>query len=121
MENRVNTSVHVLICPASGIFMLLGYKIILQTATRLAIKKTVIGIIKWLKTTYVLIQHALLQAFKGRLHYFSMQVVMNKCFLILKKKLVQIRLVVFEKNAKNSLLIPKNDVTEPKTNKQLNC
>jgi len=28
--------------------------------------------------------------------------------------MAQIRLVVFEKNAKNTLLIPKNDVTEPK-------
>jgi len=36
---------------------------------------------------------------------------MNKCFLNPKKKLAQIRLVVFEKNV---LLIPKNDVTEPK-------
>jgi len=41
-----------------------------------------------------------------------MQVVMNKCFLLNpEKKLAQIRLVVFEKNAP---LIPKNDVTEPK-------
>jgi len=31
----------------------------------------------------------------------------------LEKKLVQIRLVVYE-NAKNAPLIPKNDVTEPK-------
>jgi len=44
-----------------------------------------------------------------------MQVVMNKYFLInLLKKLVKIRLVVFEKNAKNAHFIPKNDVTEPK-------
>jgi len=49
---------------------------------------------------------------KGRVHCFSMPVVMNKCVLLnLKKKLAQIHLVVFEKNA---LLIPKNDVTEPK-------
>jgi len=41
-----------------------------------------------------------------------MQIVMNKCFLLHpEKKLAQIRLVVFEKNAP---LIPKNDVTEPK-------
>jgi len=41
-----------------------------------------------------------------------MQAVMNKCLLLnLKKKLAQIRLVVFEKNTP---LIPKNDVTEPK-------
>jgi len=41
---------------------------------------------------------------------------MKKCFLRnpeKKKKLAQIRLVVFEKNAKNAPLIPKNDVTEP--------
>jgi len=38
---------------------------------------------------------------------------MNKCFLLdsEKKKLAQIRLIVFEKNAS---LIPKNGVTEPK-------
>jgi len=50
---------------------------------------------------------------KGRLHCFSMQViVMNKCFLLNPEKyLAQVRLVVFEKNA---LLIPKNDVTGPK-------
>jgi len=41
-----------------------------------------------------------------------MQVVMNKCFLLNpEKKLMQIHLVIFEKNAP---LIPKNDVTEPK-------
>jgi len=40
---------------------------------------------------------------------------MNKCFLLNpEKNLVQIRLVVFEKNAKNAPLLPKNDVTEPK-------
>jgi len=42
-----------------------------------------------------------------------MQVVLNKCFLLnLEKNLAQIRLVVFEKNAKNAHLIPKN-VTSP--------
>jgi len=52
---------------------------------------------------------------KGRVHCFSMQVVMNKCFLLKSgKKLAQIRLVVFKKNAKIAHLIPKNDVTEPK-------
>jgi len=41
-----------------------------------------------------------------------MQVVMNKCFLQNpEKNLMQILLIVFEKNAS---LIPKNDVTEPK-------
>jgi len=44
--------------------------------------------------------------FKGQMHRFSMQVVMNKCFLLnLEKNLAQIRLVVYEKNAP---LIPKN-------------
>jgi len=39
-----------------------------------------------------------------------MQVVMKKCFLLNpEKKLAQLRLVIFEKNA---LLIPKNDVNE---------
>jgi len=43
-----------------------------------------------------------------------MQIVINKCFLLNpKKKLAQIRLVVFEKNAKTHTLIPKNNVTEP--------
>jgi len=52
---------------------------------------------------------------KGRVHCFSMQVVMNKCFLLNpEKNLAQIRLVVFENNAKTHTLIPKNDVTEPK-------
>jgi len=38
--------------------------------------------------------------FKGWVQCFSMQVVMNKCFLLNPgKKLAQIRLVVFEKNA----------------------
>jgi len=42
-----------------------------------------------------------------------MKVIMNKCFLLNpEKNLAQIRPVVFEKNAP---LIPKNDVTEPKT------
>jgi len=52
--------------------------------------------------------------FKAPVPCFSMQVVMNKCFLLnpeKKKNLAQIRLDVFEKNAP---LIPKNDVTEPK-------
>jgi len=45
-----------------------------------------------------------------------MQIVINKYFLQnSEKKLAQIRLVVFEKNAKNAPLIPKNDVTEPKS------
>jgi len=49
---------------------------------------------------------------KDRVHCFSMQVVINKCFLLNpEKNLAQIHLVVFEKSAP---LIPKNDVTEPK-------
>jgi len=41
---------------------------------------------------------------RGRMHCFSMQVVMNKCYLLnSEKNLVQIRLVVFEKNAKSAL------------------
>jgi len=43
---------------------------------------------------------------------FSMQVVINKCFVLNhEKNLAQIHDVVFEKNAS---LIPKNDVTDPK-------
>jgi len=43
---------------------------------------------------------------------------MNKYFLLNpEKSLAQIRLVVFEKIEKNAPLIPKNDVTEPKTGK----
>jgi len=46
-----------------------------------------------------------------------MQVVMKKCFLLNpKENLVQIRLVVFEKDAP---LIPKNDVTEPRLKARL--
>jgi len=54
--------------------------------------------------------------FKGRVHCFSMQVVMNKCFVQNPQKILAlIRFyVVFEKNAKTHTLIPKNDVTEPK-------
>jgi len=43
-----------------------------------------------------------------------MQIIINKCFLLNPEKVVQIRLVVFEKNEKTHTLIPKNDVTEPK-------
>jgi len=39
---------------------------------------------------------------------------LKNCPLNPEKNLTQIRLVVFEKNAKTALLIPKNDVTEPK-------
>jgi len=52
---------------------------------------------------------------KGRVQYFSVQVVMNKCFfLVLKKKLAQICLVIFEKNAKSTHFNFKSDVTDPK-------
>jgi len=45
---------------------------------------------------------------------FSMQVVMNKCFILHPEKNFQdLGLAVFEKNAKKHTLIPKNDVTEP--------
>jgi len=42
---------------------------------------------------------------KDRVHYFSIiQVVMNKCFVLnLVKNLAQVRLDVFEKNAKTTL------------------
>jgi len=41
---------------------------------------------------------------------------MNKCFLLNpEKRLEQIRFVVFEKNEKNTPLISKSDVTEPKS------
>jgi len=41
--------------------------------------------------------------FKGRVQCFSMQAVMNKHFSwILKIKLAQIRLVIFEKNSKTA-------------------
>jgi len=47
---------------------------------------------------------------KRRVHCFSMQVVMNKCFLLNPEKhLAQIRLVVFEQNAH---FISENDVIE---------
>jgi len=40
-------------------------------------------------------------SFKGRVQYFSLQVVMNECFLLSRKKnLAQIRLVVYEKKGK---------------------
>jgi len=40
---------------------------------------------------------------KGRVQCFSMQVVMNKCFLLNpEKNFAQISLVVFEKNSKNT-------------------
>jgi len=50
-------------------------------------------------TVYVLFLENIF--FKGLVQCFSMQVVMNKCFLLNpEKKLAQICLVVFEKNAK---------------------
>jgi len=47
-----------------------------------------------------------------------MQIVMDKCFLFNpEKNLAQIRLVVIKKNAENTLLLLKNDDTEPKARK----
>jgi len=45
-----------------------------------------------------------------------MQVVLSKCFLLKSEKKFGTDpfFVVFEINAKNAPLIPKNDVTEPK-------
>jgi len=46
---------------------------------------------------------------KGRVHCYSMQVIMNKCFLLISEKILAlIRLIVFEKNTKSHTLIPKN-------------
>jgi len=57
----------------------------------------------------------ILSHFKGWVQCFSMQVVVNKCFLLNpEKNLAQIRLVIFEKNAKTHTFISKNDVTKPK-------
>jgi len=51
-----------------------------------------------------------------------MQIVVNKCFLLNPKKdLAQVRLVVFEKNAKtansDALQFRKSDITKPKNRK----
>jgi len=51
---------------------------------------------------------------KGRVHCFSMQVVMNKCFLLNPEKKFGADFTVFREKRKNTTLIPKNDVTEPK-------
>jgi len=48
-------------------------------------------------------QYTVFLCLKGRVHYFSMQIVMNKCFLLN---------LVFR--SENAPLIPKNDVIEPK-------
>jgi len=54
----------------------------------------------------------LVQSLQGRVHCFSMQVVMNKWFLLNPEKKFSVNpSFVFEKNAP---LISKNDVTEPK-------
>jgi len=53
--------------------------------------------------------------FKGRVHCFSMQVVMNKCFLLnSEKKFGTDPSCRFREKRKNLPLIPKNDVTDPK-------
>jgi len=55
-------------------------------------------------------------------YYFSMQVAMNKWFLLNpEKNLTQIRLVVFDKTQNTHILIPKNDVTLGYSDYQLNC
>jgi len=52
---------------------------------------------------------------KGRGHCFSMQVVMNKCFLLnTEKKIGADSVCHFREKRKNAPLLPKNDVTEPK-------
>jgi len=51
-------------------------------------------------------------SFKGRVHCFSMQAVMNKCFLLNPKKVGADPVLSFSR--KTHTLIPKNDVTEPK-------
>jgi len=61
----------------------------------------------------------LMFANKGPVQYVSIQVVINKCFLLKpEKNFAQICLVVFAKNAKtvnpDALQFRKNDVTEPK-------
>jgi len=68
----------------------------------------------WVKIKHLLILQSIRPAiillfwitvfsFKSRVQFFSMQAVINKCFLLPWKKLEQIRLVVFEKNAKTAL------------------
>jgi len=64
-----------------------------------AYKGTSPGTVRW--TCHTLSTNKCL--IKGRVHCFSMQVVMKKCFLLNPgKKLAQILLVIFEKNAKNA-------------------
>jgi len=54
--------------------------------------------------TFIIIGLALKMVVNGRVHCFSMQVVMNKCFLLeTLKNLAQIRLVVFENTQKTHL------------------
>jgi len=76
------------------------------------IKKTCICLLRLMSHNLSAYFASLQVQFNDRGHCFSMQVVINKCFLLNpEKNLAQIRLVVFEINAP---LIPKNDVTEPK-------
>jgi len=50
---------------------------------------------------FILYVMVLSEMLKGSVQYFSMQVVINKCFFLNpEKNLAQIRLAVFEKNAK---------------------
>jgi len=54
--------------------------------------------------------------FKGRVHCFSIQIVINKCFLLNpeKKKFGADPSCHFRENAKTHTLIPKNNVNELK-------
>jgi len=55
----------------------------------------------------------LINLIKGRVHCFSMQIVMNKCFLLnSEKKLGADSSLSFSK--KTHTIIPKNNVTVPK-------
>jgi len=45
---------------------------------------------------------------------FSMQVVINKYFLLNPEEFARIRFVIFEKNAKKAHFTSENDATEPK-------
>jgi len=79
--------------------------IILNDATILKVQLT--------ELSFVLCKYFAIKL-KGRAQCFSMQVVMNKCFLNLEKSLAQIRLSLSRRTQKPHTLIPKNNVTEPK-------
>jgi len=53
--------------------------------------------------------------FKGRVHCFAMQVVMNKSFLLNPDKIWRRPVLLFSRQTqKTHTLIPKDDVNEPK-------